>query len=62
VGTLETYHALPAPERAYTEYDYGIVAEIIQFAELRAQEEARKGKGDVLCGADLHVLVCACML
>ncbi len=46
----ETYKALPALERAYTDYDFALVAEILDLAERQAVDAARKGKGAcVLC-------------
>jgi len=61
LGTLETYRALPASDHPYSEYDFGIIAEIIQFAELRAEDEFRKSKGALLLCVSVGVCVCLCV-
>ncbi len=38
-------HLLPGAEYTYSEYDLGIIAEILTTAEHSAQTLARKGKG-----------------
>lgn len=42
---METYTALPGAEYVYSEYDLGIIADILTTAEHSAQLLARKGKG-----------------
>ncbi|GFH06606.1 uncharacterized protein HaLaN_01266, partial [Haematococcus lacustris] len=41
----ETYKALPTNERAYTDYDFSIINDILVLAEQQAEDAAKKGKG-----------------
>ena len=43
---LETYMALPGEEYVYSEYDLGIIADILTTAEHNAKILSRKGKGE----------------
>ena len=42
----ETFNALPESSEPYSDYDIGILAEIITHAEAMAQQQARKHKGE----------------
>lgn len=44
----ETFNALPESSEPYSDYDIGILAEIISHAEAVAQHQARKHKGESL--------------
>ena len=44
-ATLETYKALPASDHPYTDYDFAIIAEILDLAERQALDAARRNKG-----------------
>ena len=52
---METYLGLPGSEYIYSEYDLGIIADILTTAEHSAANLARKGKGrwgmSALCSA-----------
>jgi len=44
-ATYETLKSLPAAEHPYSDYDLGIVAEIIRLADGQAKREAKLGTG-----------------
>lgn len=55
---METYLALPGAEYIYSEYDLGIIADILTTAEHNAANLARKGKGGWHPSSALHAFSC----
>ena len=58
---METYLALPGSEYIYSEYDLGIIADILTTAEHSAANLARKGKGKSYGAAPLHDRILLCI-
>ena len=57
---METFMALPGADYIYSEYDLGIIADILTTAEHSALKLAKKGKGEgdlmPLAIAPMHAL------
>lgn len=45
LASCETLKALPAPEGPYTDYDLGIIDEVLQLAHASVQQEYAAGRG-----------------
>ena len=58
---METFMALPGADYIYSEYDLGIIADILTTADHSAQKLAKKGKGEREASCNWQLFKCACM-